>query len=77
MQYSEIYTRITCLYGSHLGFSFKTATFGAELQVYGSQTPPVVLCMQNSVINIRIASLYGSQPSCVAFGCKTATFGAE
>ena len=42
-----------------------------------SQTSPVVLCMQNSVISIRITSLYGSQPWCVAFGCKTATFGPE
>ena len=30
-----------------------------------SQTSPVVLCMQNSVISIGITSLYGSQPSSV------------
>ena len=35
------------------------------------------LCMQNSVISSRITCLYGSQPSCVVFRCKTATFGPE
>ena len=30
-------------------------------------------CMQNSVISIRITILYGSQASCLVFGCKTAT----
>ena len=29
--------------------------------------------MQSNVISIRITSLYGSQPSIVAFACKTAT----
>ena len=33
--------------------------------------------MQNSVISIRITSLYGSQPSCVDFGWKMAPFGSE
>ena len=33
--------------------------------------------MQNSVISIRNTSLYGSQPSCVVFGSKAATFGPE
>ena len=33
--------------------------------------------MQNNVISIRITSLYGSQPSSVAFACKTATLGPE
>ena len=33
--------------------------------------------MQNNVIVIRITNLYGSQPSFVAFECKTATFGPE
>ena len=42
-----------------------------------SQTSPVVLCMQNNVISIRITSLYGSQPLSVVFACKTATFGSE
>ena len=43
----------------------------------GSQISPVVLCMQNNVISIRTTSLYGSQPSSVAFACKTASFGSE
>ena len=33
--------------------------------------------MQNNVISIRIARIYGSQPSSVVFACKTATFGQE
>ena len=33
--------------------------------------------MQNNVINIRNASLYGSQTSPVDFACKTATLGTE
>ena len=45
--------------------------------LYGSQTSPVVLCMQNNVISIAITSLYGSQHSSVVFACKTATFGSE
>ena len=45
--------------------------------LYGSQTSPVVLCMQYSVISTRITCLYGSQPLSMVFGCTTATFGAE
>ena len=45
--------------------------------LYVSQTSPVVLYMQYSVISIGIPCLYGSQPLSVVFGCTTATFGAE
>ena len=45
--------------------------------LYRSQTWPVVLCIQNGVISVRNTSLYESHLSCVVFGCKTATFGAE
>ena len=45
--------------------------------LYGSQTSPVVLCIQYSVISTRITCLYGSQPKSVFFACKTATFGEE
>ena len=45
--------------------------------LYGSQTSPVVLCMQYSVISTRNTCLYGSQPKSVVFACKTATFGEE
>ena len=38
--------------------------------LHGSQTWPVVLCMQNSVISTGNTSLHGSQPSSVVFGCK-------
>ena len=44
------------------------------MNIYGSQTSPVVLCMQYSVISTISTCLYGSQCS---FACKTATFGAE
>ena len=43
----------------------------------GSQTSPVVLCMQYSVISTRIACLYESQPSSVVFACKTAWLASE
>ena len=43
----------------------------------GSQTSPVIFCMQNSVPSIRNTSLHVSQPSRVVFGCKTATYGPE
>ena len=42
--------------------------------LYWSQTWPVILCMYNSVLNIRITSLYGSQPLSLVFACKTALF---
>ena len=42
--------------------------------LYGSQTSPVVVCMQNNEISTRITSLNWSQPSSVVFACKTATF---
>ena len=45
--------------------------------VYGSQTSPVVLCMQNNAIRIRNTSLYGSQSPCEIFACTTASFGSE
>ena len=45
--------------------------------VYWSQALSVVLYLQNSDFSIRITILYGSQPSFVAFSCKTATLGPE
>ena len=35
------------------------------------------LCVYNSVLSIRITSLYGSQPSFVVFACETATYASE
>ena len=43
----------------------------------GSQTSPVIFCMQKSVPSIWNTSLHGSQPSRVVFGCKTVTYGPE
>ena len=37
----------------------------------------MVFYIQNSDFSIRITSLYGSQPSFVAFACKTATLGPD
>ena len=45
--------------------------------LYWSQASSVVLCIQICDFSIRITSLYGSQPSFVAFACKTATLGPE
>ena len=45
--------------------------------LYVSQTSPVDLWRQYSVISTRITCLYRSQPLSVIFACKTATFGAE
>ena len=45
--------------------------------LHGSQTSPVVLCMQNNVISIRNTSLYRSLPSYAIFACETATLGPE
>ena len=39
--------------------------------LYGSQTSPVVLCMQNSVISTRNTSLHGSQTSPVVLCMQT------
>ena len=43
--------------------------------LYGSQTSPVLLCMQNSVISIRFTSLHWFQPSSVVFAFKKLSFG--
>ena len=60
------------------GFSMPNSDFWTRItRLYGSQTCPVDLCMQNIVISTRITCLYGSQPSSVVFACKTATSGPE
>ena len=42
--------------------------------LYGFQTSPVVLCMQNSVICTRISSLHGFQPSSVVLCMQNSDF---
>ena len=42
--------------------------------LYGSQIPPIVLCMQNSVSSIRITGLYGFQPSSVVLCMQNSDF---
>ena len=60
------------------GFCIPNSDFWTRItNLYVSQTSPVVVCMQYSVISTRITCLYGSQPLSVVFGCKTATFWAE
>ena len=61
---------LVCMVSSpHLWFCVcKTETLGPSL--YWSQTSPVALCMQNSVISNRNTTLYGFPPSSVVFGCK-------
>ena len=55
----------------------KQRLLDTNTSLYGYQTSPVVLCMQNSVISTRITSLYGSQRSSEVFACKTAIIRAE
>ena len=45
--------------------------------LYETQTSPVVLCIQSTVINIRITSLYVPKPFFVVIACKTTTLGPE
>ena len=45
--------------------------------LYGSQTSPVLLCMQNILICVRKSSLYWFQPSSAVLACKTATSGPD
>ena len=60
------------------GFCIQNSDFWNRItNLYESQTSPVVLCRQYSVISSRITCLYGSQTLSVIFACKTATFGAE
>ena len=69
-QNSNFRTKITSLYGSQpsfVTFTWKTATFGSELQV--SMGPALIcgFCMQNSNFMTRITSLSGSQTSPMVF----------
>ena len=62
----------------HLCFCIQNSDFWTRItNLYGSQTSPVVLYRQYSVISTRITCLYGSQPLSVVFACITATFGSE
>ena len=45
-----------------------------KTSLYGSQTWPVVLCMQNSVPSFRITSLYGSPPLSVVLCMQNSYF---
>ena len=88
MQNKVIFLRNTSLCGTQpssmvcktaTGFCMQNSDFSEGPRItslYGSQcfASPVVLCIQNSDFSIRITSLYGSQPSFVAFACKTADF---
>ena len=60
------------------GFCIQNTDFWTGItSLYGSQTSPIALFMQDSMIRPRITSLYGSQHTSVVFACKTATFGTE
>ena len=48
--------------------AYKTVCLAPKLQVsMSSQASPVALCIQNSLLSIRMKSLKGSQPSCCGF----------
>ena len=50
------------------GFRMQNSHFWTRItSLYGSQTSPVVLCLQYTAISTRITSLDGSQPSSVDF----------
>ena len=58
------------------GFCIQNSDFWNRItNLYESQTSPVVLCWQYSVISSRITCLYGSQTLSVIFAWKPATFG--
>ena len=59
----------------HLCSCIQNSDFWTRItNLYGSQTSPVVLCRQYSVIS---TCFYGSQPLSVVFACITTTFGPE
>ena len=60
------------------GFCMQNSDFWNRItNLYGSQTSPVVLWIQYSMISTRITFLYGSHPLSLVFACKTAPFGTE
>ena len=63
-------------YSPHLCFFFmQNSDFWTRItSLYGSETSPVVLCIQNSVPIIRNTTLYGSQPSSVVFCMHNSDF---
>ena len=81
MQNSLICTRISSIYGfqhSSVVMSTHNSVLNTRInRLYWFQLSPVVLCMQISEIRTRNTRLHGSQPSCVGFGCKAATYGQE
>ena len=78
---SDFWTRITNLHG-YQPSSVVLSTHNSVLstgknRLCGFQPSRLVLCVQISDFSPWITSLYLSQPSCVVFGCKRATFGLE
>ena len=65
MQNSDIWIRITSLYGSQtspVGLCVPNVDIMTRINsLYRSQISPVVFCMQNNMISTRITSLHGSQ----------------
>ena len=81
MQKSDIWMRITSLYGSQTSpvvlWMQNSVLRSRKTLVYWSLPSSVVLCIQISTFSIRITGLHESQPSFVAFACKTTTLGLE
>ena len=67
-----------CVADLTCGFCMQNSDFWTRIaSLYGSQSSPEILCMQNSVPSIRNISPYGSQPLSVALGFKTPSFRPE
>ena len=62
----------------HLWFLYaKQRLVDQHKSLYGYQTSPMALCMQNGDFRARITSFYGTKTPHVVFASKTATSGAE
>ena len=57
------------------GFWLQNSVFWYRIiRLYGTQTSPVILCLQNRVIRTRKSILHESQPSCVVLRIQNTDF---
>ena len=81
MQNSDLWTRITSLYGSHtwpvILCIYNSMISTRITRLYGFQPSSVVLWIQKSDLITTIACVYGSQTSPAIFAFKTALLASE